>query len=157
MIIIVIYFIKAFLFEGMFGFWAGWRGYHMGLSMQTQDMVEEITKIPLVEGRSIISDELCHDLNTLIHDEIPKVFWKNLDVNKNNSYEDGLKHEETWRNIIKFCDNCSKRKVYEDMIRNRNGRITKNNIEEEEEEDDHVLIPSPGVPEDIVTDKKLIW
>ena len=124
--------------ETTLGFWAGWQGYHLGLSKQTQDMVDEVTKVPLCPGRSVLSDELCDDLNNLIHREIPKEFWSNLE-----EVEEGLKKEELWRNIFTFCDNCSKRKACENQIRT-------NNINTAFQSSDIPSIPEPGVPEDIL-------
>lgn len=129
----------TFLFEGMLGFWVGWKGYHLGLSKQADEMVEEITKLPLVEGRSIVSDEVCPDITKLIRHDIPPAFWKNLE-GKDDGNGDGMENTATWLNIQKFRDNCAKRKMYEDNLR-ANQMI--------QNKDEAIIIPHPGVPEDI--------
>eukprot|EP00551_Chaetoceros_affinis_P011658 CAMPEP_0203665738 /NCGR_PEP_ID=MMETSP0090-20130426/2903_1 /ASSEMBLY_ACC=CAM_ASM_001088 /TAXON_ID=426623 /ORGANISM="Chaetoceros affinis, Strain CCMP159" /LENGTH=253 /DNA_ID=CAMNT_0050529399 /DNA_START=100 /DNA_END=861 /DNA_ORIENTATION=- len=128
----------SFLFEGMIGFWAGWRGYHVAASMQGEDVIEDITNIPLTQGRSITSDEICSELSNLVRNEIPNEFWQNLEQ------EDNLKHESSWRNIIRFSDNCIKRKAFEDILRAKNGI----------KDNEPVIIPPPGVPEDILEKTK---
>ena len=124
----------------MLGFWVGYRGYHLGLSNHADEMVEEITKLPLCEGRSIVSDEVCPDLTKLINHDIPAEFWENLE-GEDGSGNDGLENTTTWLNILKFCDNCVKRKVYEDKIRKKQMM---------QGTDEPVVIPHPGVPEDIL-------
>mmetsp|Transcript_11696 Transcript_11696/g.13008 ORF Transcript_11696/g.13008 Transcript_11696/m.13008 type:complete len:120 (-) Transcript_11696:107-466(-) len=117
----------------MFAFWAGWRGYHLTTSIQTEDVVEDIVAIPLCEGRSVVSDEICGDLITLVNHTISTDFWKNLDEENDNI----LHHEEIWKNVLKFIGNCEKRKAYEDVVRQRNNTSS----------EDSVVIPSPGVPD----------
>ncbi len=123
----------SLLFEGMIGFWAGWRGYHMAASMQAKDVIEEVTNIPLCPGRSIVSDIMCNDMNNLVKNEIPKEFWLNLEQ------EGSLRNETAWQNIIQFSENCTKRKAFEDIVRTDMG------LKDEEP----VIIPSPGVPKNI--------
>lgn len=122
----------------MFGFWAGWRGYHMTISNKAQEMVDDITTIPLCEGRSVVADELCNDLTNLIQNEIPHAFWKNLDLQSHES----LQNESTWRHIMTFCDNCTKRKLYEEQIRKKMKL----------RDDEPIIVPPPGIPKTDIVD-----
>ena len=131
-------FYVGLLFEGMVGFWAGWRGYHMAASMQAKDVMEDVTNIPLSQGRSIVSDEICSEVNDLVINEIPKEFWRNLDQ------EGNLQNEIAWRNIIRFSENCIKRKAFEKKIRTETG------VADEEP----VVIPPPGIPKNYLKENK---
>jgi len=82
--------------------------------------------IPLIEGKSEISDTLCDDFIHLYHDTIPSKFWT-------ENSGDALK------TITRFVENCEKRHLYQRRLRMEMG--LGNNAE--------VLIPS-RVPEDIV-------
>lgn len=125
----------ALLLEGTFSFWAGWRGYHITASLQSGDVYDDITKIPLCEGKSIISDQVCREWIDLVHTKVPQSFWVNLD-NPNG----GLSDEPTWRAIINFSENCAKRKQYEQMLRKSKGL----------NDTDSVNVPSPGVPGNVL-------
>lgn len=126
--------VGGFLFEGTFGFWAGYRGYHMALSLQSEDALEELTQIPLCEGRSIVSDNVCHEWTRLINHEIPSNFWLNLDSSDSAAL---MEHEKRWRAVLEFSQNCMKRKSYEEDLRKKL-KIR---------EDEPISIPPPGVPE----------
>jgi hypothetical protein len=123
--------LSAFLFEGTFTFWAGWRAYHATLSMQSNEMYNELASIPLCQGKSHVSDTLCPDFIKLTNDSIPLEFWYN--VNDGNA---DLKNKDTLKAIFTFSQNCTKRKKFESLI--SNGK------------DDGVYIPSPGVPPNIL-------
>ncbi|KAL7542659.1 hypothetical protein ACHAXR_012105 [Thalassiosira sp. AJA248-18] len=125
----------AFLFEASFGAWAGWRGYNI-VSSQNKSSYEEISKIPLCAGRSSVSEHVCADWVNLVHKEIPKSFWSNLD----HGEECRLNDPQRWRSVRDFSDNCIKRKVYEDSYRKHNGMSPGT----------PVVVPEGGVPDDIL-------
>ena len=124
----------AFLFESMFAFWASWRGYKVATSMKANDLAVDVTKLPLCEGRSVICEEICSELTTLIKYKIPAEFWRNLDE------EGALQKQESWQHIVKFSENCEKRRKYEEIIRKEQGM----------KDDEIITIPAPGVPENYV-------
>ena len=105
----------AFMFESLFAAWAGWRGYSI-LSQQNANSYEEIAKIPLLPGRSVLSDRLCDDIIKLAHREIPPDFWSNLDLE-----EDGLKDRKRWQAVRDFGDNCARRRAFEAGFRRDHG------------------------------------
>ena len=113
----------AFLFEGTFGFWAGWRGYNMGASLQSEDVYEGLSKIPLCEGRSFVSEAACDEWIDLTYKKIPPEFWKNLDDEEKNEHE--LEEKDMWNAIRRFAGNCIKRRLYEDILRER--KVSKEN------------------------------
>lgn len=123
------------LFELSFGFWASWRGYHIVTDhMGKGGGYDEISKIPLVQGRSAISDTICEDWVELTYDTIPPEFWHNL---THGEEECKLKDYGAWRAIRSFADNCVKRSRYEDALRRERGL----------DDGAPVAIPAPGVPE----------
>lgn len=125
----------ALLIEGSFAFWAGWRGYHMTASSQSGAVYDDITKIPLCEGKSIVSDRICDEWTDLVNSKVPQSFWVNVD-NPNA----GLSDEPAWRAILNFSENCAKRKLYEQMLKKSKGL----------NDNDSICVPSPGVPENIL-------
>ena len=106
----------AFMFESLFATWAGWRGYSI-LSQQNANSYEEIAKIPLVPGRSVLSDRLCDDFINLSHREIPPDFWSNLDLGEDS----GLKDRKRWQAVRDFGNNCAIRRSYEASFRRDHG------------------------------------
>jgi len=107
-------------------------------------LMTEMAEIPLVSGRSLISDELCDDF-IHVYKGIPKKTWK--------KYEG---KSEALDAITGFVMNCMRRKVVEREIMEQNrtfgmadehehggGRHTRSGDEL------HVEIPSPGVSRDI--------
>ena len=126
----------SFLFEVSFGAWAGWRGYNILSSQNNNSSYDEIAKIPLCEGRSKISEAVCPEWVDLVHREIPKPFWQNLDEKE----ESKLKDPKRWTAVLSFADNCIKRKVYEDSYRTQHE--LKSGVP--------VDVPKGGVPEDIL-------
>ncbi len=113
----------------MFAFWASWRGYNVAASMQANDLADDVTNLPLCEGRSIVCEELCPNLIELVNDQIPTEFWRNMDE------EGTLQNHDRWQHILKFSENCKKRRNYEDIIRKQQGL----------KDDEAVVIPEPGV------------
>lgn len=124
-----------FLFEASFGFWAGWRGYHtVADQMGEGGTYDEIAKIPLVQGRSAISDGICKEWQQLTYDEISPEFWHNLTHGEEDCK---LSDYGAWKAIRSFADNCVKRSKFEDKLRHERGLSS----------DTPVAIPAPGVPE----------
>lgn len=137
--------VGGFLFEGTFGFWAAYRGYHLAVSMRSEDIYEDIVNIPLCEGRSIVSDSLCDEFADLIHYKIPPDFWKNLDRDRQDGGEayQKLSNEEFFRGILQFEGSCNKRKAMEKAIRRRHGLS----------DSEPVSIPAPGVSKELSEDE----
>ena len=101
----------AFLFEGTFTFWAGWRAYHAALSIQSNDMYHELASIPLCRGKSHVSDTICLDWIQLTNNTIPSEFWDHMKQEQTD-----LKHPNTLKAIYTFSQNCLKRKKIESLI-----------------------------------------
>lgn len=93
-------------------------------------MMDAAGGIPLVEGRSLISDELCDDF-TNVYRSIPQKTWE--------KYDGKSVPLDTVSNFVK---NCIKRKVIETQILEERHEF--GNLDTGE----HVEIPSPGVPAD---------
>jgi hypothetical protein len=125
----------SFLFEASFGAWAGYRGYNM-ISSQNSNSYDEIAKIPLCAGKSIVSEKICSEWVDLVHNEMSKDFWKNLDEEEDCR----LKDKGRWKAVLGFADNCIKRKAFEDSYRKQLGMKS----------DDPVDVPKGGVPTDIL-------
>jgi len=88
----------------------------------------DMSVIPLVEGRSLVSDDLCGDF-TKEYKKRPQSFWDGWD---------GVNAEEqpSLNAIRAFVLNCKKREAHEKILRNEQGFGP----------DDPVAIPKPGVP-----------
>ena len=128
----------ALVFEVSFGAWAGWRGYNI-VSSQNTSSYEEISKIPLVAGRSSVYENVCSDWVNLVHSEIPAPFWKHLD-DIDDSERRRLKDPNRWRSVRDFADNCVKRMVYENAYRKQHGLKS----------DEVVVVPKGGVPGNVL-------
>lgn len=128
----------SFLFEASFGAWAGWRGYNI-MSSTNASSYEEIARLPLCAGRSLVSETMCPEWINLVHKEIPPSFWQNLEDCDN---EGGckLKDPQRWRAVRDFANNCIKRNVYEESYRKRNGLGSGMPVD----------IPKGGVPDDVL-------
>jgi len=98
--------------------------------LDMKKITEVGSNIPLVEGRSMISDEMCNDF-TDIYRSIHQKTWE--------KYEGKSIPLDT---ISSFVKNCMKRKVIEtQLLEQQRGFGVADNSE-------HVEIPSPGVPAD---------
>ena len=64
---------KAWIIEGSLAFWAGNRAYHYQ-SKQSEGAYETMVKIPLISGRSVISDGLCDEWIDITTKQIPKKY-----------------------------------------------------------------------------------
>lgn len=98
----------------------------------TQKQLEDFSEIPLVEGRSMISDELCDDFVDAYR-AVPKRTW--------DKYDHG-------RTVIigEFVKNCLRRKAVEKEILDERHQFESFGVDSDEK---HVQIPHPGVPRDL--------
>lgn len=106
----------------------------------TNKMMEKFEKIPLVEGRSLLSEQLCHDF-TKEFKSYGKQFWNSrhhamTTDNNNRGGDEGGEFREL---IQGFVANCRRREIYEKDIRQEQGLGA----------NDEVIVPTPGVPQDI--------
>jgi hypothetical protein len=113
------------------------------VSMQYTDtsmMRQKISEIPLVPGKSMISDALCKELSA----ELQKVI-----AEKDPSYKrllreskQGLENKSPFafymQGITSFCENCERRAYREQELRQEQGLSSMEQVE----------IPAPGVPRD---------
>jgi len=95
-------------------------------------LLSETAELPLVEGRSLISDELCTDFMKQ-YATIPQDTWR-----KYRGTSDALTAIES------FVVNCHKRQMFERSLRHERGLQPGGSAE-----DYHPTIPSPGVPRDL--------
>jgi hypothetical protein len=100
----------AFFVEGMFSLWFGFRCYDYVSHRYSDTSWEAIADLPLVRGRSRVSEALCPEWIQMTNEKVPKEFWKALD-------EKQLNDERTWRVIQQFSANCEKRLALERRIR----------------------------------------
>lgn len=161
----------AFTLEGSFGFWAAYKGFGIAVDKQvnidnfntessagTGTIQEEIIKLPLVQGKSLVSESICDEWTKIVKYRVPKDFWKAVEMDHNTARivktekeNDALSHSQSrirqgsfWDAVLKFESACTKRRYFEDFIsKNQTGAsIQKRNKA--------VTIPSPGVPENIL-------
>ncbi|KAL7469470.1 hypothetical protein ACHAXS_009725 [Conticribra weissflogii] len=106
--------------------------------LDSPKMMKQASEIPLVEGRSLLSEELCRDFSA----EFQKYNRRTWDPNHpalSGSSGSGS-NESNFKDLIEgFVVNCKRRSIYEEELRNEQG-LTEN---------DAVVVPSPGVPRDI--------
>ncbi len=132
---------KAFqlIFEASFGMCVGWAGYKRVAGAQ-EGSYEMIANIPLVEGRSEVSDGLCMEWMHIANTHIPPAFWRNLDSTRSDTDpKPKLKDPKSFMAIKQFADNCAKRKEFEMHLRRERGL----------NETTPISIPSPGVPTEL--------
>ncbi len=99
------------------------------LSINKKKAFYSAADIPLIEGKSEISNHLCTDFINIYHNEVRPKFWKE-------------KRDDALKAIEQFVRNCEKRKLYEKKLRREMGFIYGDgNIEE-------IDLPSP-VPDEI--------
>jgi hypothetical protein len=137
-------FLKAagsLLFESTVGIWSAYRGYHLAASMRSGNIYEDVVNLPLCEGRSIVADTICNEWQDIIRYKIAPEFWENLNSTQSEEGEQiKLKNPEFFKGVLEFNQACRKRKAFEDMIRKREGKKS----------DEPIIIPSPGVPNNIL-------
>lgn len=161
----------ALALEGSFGFWAAFKGFGMAVDKQvTIDTVtaesstgagtiqEEIIKLPLVQGKSLVSETICDEWTKNVKHRVPKDFWKAVEMDSNTAKIMNTKKENDalsqsqirirqgifWDAVLRFESACAKRKYFEDLIRKNQKGCSIN------ERNTAVTIPSPGVPENIL-------
>jgi hypothetical protein len=135
--------VGGFLFEGTFGFWAAYRGYHLAVSMRSEDIYDDIVHLPLCEGKSLVSDTICDEFSDLIDYKIPPYFWKNLDKSDAGGPSQKMSNEDFFRGVLQFQESCKKRKAFEQIIRRRDGLS----------DSEPVSIPPPGVSKELSADE----
>ena len=91
-------------------------------------ILEGLSRVPLVQGRSVLSEELCGD------------FIRAYDVTKTRGFDwsNENHNSNTLTNIERFVKNCHARQNYEQDLRRSLGLNS----------EDPVTIPPPGVPQD---------
>jgi len=114
-------------------------------------LMKDFAEIPLVEGRSLLAEELCDDFTTEFQKFDPQIWNRNhpsLSSGGGSSVNtDSGRRETDFRNAIQgFVVNCRKRAIYEDEIRKERGM-----------RDEEILdVPPPGVPNIAVTLEDLL-
>jgi hypothetical protein len=105
-------------------------------------LMNDLANIPLVEGKSIISEELCDDFID-VYRHIPKRTW-----DKYNGRSEPLDA------ISLFVQNCLKRHAVENQILKERKSFGSFEVNSSDSEDDdvHPSIPSPGVSPDVSID-----
>jgi len=103
-------------------------------------MMKQFADIPLLEGRSLLSEELCGEFAL----EFQKFDRQTWDVNHPSLSDRGMPSNDDqytdFRNTIQgFVANCRRRNIYEGKLRKELGLSRSEPVE----------IPSPGVPRDI--------
>lgn len=97
--------------EGGFSFWVANRGYHYHSKNNSNGAYETLAKIPLCCGRSVIAESVCEEWVDITTKQIPRMFWKNLEI------KDELHDEWAWRAILNFSNNCVKRGAYQRQLK----------------------------------------
>lgn len=105
--------------EGTFSLWVANRVFHYK-SQNSNGAYNTIAKIPLVSGRSIISDSICNPWIDITANQIPRSFWKNLDP-QSKEIGAGITDERAWRSILEFSQNCVKRQAFERQLKSDHG------------------------------------
>jgi hypothetical protein len=116
------------------------------VSMQwtdTEKIREQITKLPLVSGRSLASDALCEEIVTELQkvvDERDPVYERLRRRIQSESKDTALIEPIAFylKGIVEFSENCQRRSFRERELRQEQGFGP----------DDAVEIPSPGVAKD---------
>lgn len=99
----------AYLVEGTFSIWVGYRCYDY-TSHRSKDSMNAIAELPLCSGRSRVADALCPEWNQITKTHIPSSFWQALEDGK-------IQDERTWFAIKSFSTNCERRLAVEKSIR----------------------------------------
>ena len=101
-------------------------------------MMKEVSEIPLVQGRSLISEELCQDFS-LEFKKYGRDTWDTNHPALSNGGRNGSRKSEFSSLVEGFVANCKRRSIYEQELRSERGL----------RDDEPVVIPAPGVPKDI--------
>ena len=100
-------------------------------------LMNDLANIPLVEGKSIISEELCDDFID-VYRHIPKRTWDKYDGKS-----------EPLDAISLFVKNCLKRHAVEKELLEERKSFRSFEGSDHEDDDNHPPIPSPGVSPDV--------
>ncbi|KAL3827054.1 hypothetical protein ACHAXA_007561 [Cyclostephanos tholiformis] len=107
-------------------------------------LMRKFAEIPLVEGRSLLSEELCGDFAREFKKFDRRIWDENHPYLTSGGMPDNASNKDDkneFRNAIQgFVANCRRRDIYEREIRIERGCLS---------DDVHVSIPPPGVPSDI--------
>jgi hypothetical protein len=106
-------------------------------------LMKDLSDIPLVEGRSLVSEELCDDFVD-VYKSIPKKVWDKYDG-----------QSEPLDAIGQFVKNCLRRKAMEKELLAERGQSGSSSFDIDVDKSKHVEIPSPGVPRDL--DVEIRW
>jgi len=101
-------------------------------------MMDQFADIPLVEGRSLLSEELCLDF-TQEFQKLDRQSWDKKHPSLSGGQPNSTGRTDFRKTIQGFVVNCRRRAIYEEGIRNEQGLSA----------DEPVVIPPPGVPMDI--------
>jgi hypothetical protein len=97
-------------------------------SPESKSTLEMLSEIPLVGGRSALSEELCPEWVKITNQDVPQVFWDNLDISDAtpfNSGQQSVNDPKLWKAIQNFSRNCIRRHLYERQIGEENYRKEK--------------------------------
>lgn len=145
------------IFETLFSLMVGRKCYDITVK-EDGEMYDKVVKIPLVQGRSIISDKLCPEWIDRSYNQIPKKFWDNVsnqlieDELSDSSFMDSLQKSKTvsdpktWNIIALFAENCKRREVFLQTVKNESDVVSQS--DENTSKEDR-FIPSPGVSENL--------
>eukprot|EP00559_Dactyliosolen_fragilissimus_P009664 CAMPEP_0184873372 /NCGR_PEP_ID=MMETSP0580-20130426/41807_1 /TAXON_ID=1118495 /ORGANISM="Dactyliosolen fragilissimus" /LENGTH=403 /DNA_ID=CAMNT_0027376273 /DNA_START=1133 /DNA_END=2344 /DNA_ORIENTATION=- len=126
--------------------------YSSAIFMDKSKFMKDLSEIPLVEGRSIISDELCEDFID-VYKSIPQKTWKKFEGEGDASVDDVVDVQEGEKEVLEaignFVRNCLRRQMYEEELR----REEVSQSEWDSSASRHsssipIDIPHPGVPPD---------
>lgn len=113
-------------------------------------LLDKMAEAPLLEGRSIASEELCGDF-IKEYRSIPPEFWATAD--EKSPYK-------VFAAIEKFAYNCKRRQVYEQQLKDEGAAASQIRFDglqgevrqlgsSNDNDEQHIPIPSPGVPPNI--------
>ena len=112
---------------------------------EKKKLLNDMSQIPLVEGKSLLSDKLCDDFID-VYRGIPKRTWEKYEVSELNGEGGGV---EALTAIGNFVKNCLKRQAKEKEILEERCAFgmmgMEADAESESRKDQHPAIPSPGV------------
>lgn len=139
----------GWLFHGTSLLFDGIVSLYVAIFVSTRNpdkFLQQISEIPLMEGESVVSRELCpallnefqniqNDLDDSARPTLPAIHANNKLV-----VRDAIAHPQTavLQCMMKFCTNCRRRAAYEQILREQSGST-----------DAVIRIPAPGVPPDL--------
>ena len=102
-------------------------------------LLKQASEIPLVSGRSLLSEELCNDFSVEFKKYNRDTWDKNHPALTGGVANRNEKRTDFIMTVEGFVANCKRRAIYEKELRREHGL----------RDDEPVVIPSPGVPKDI--------